>query len=332
LLILWYVIGRIKNENIKVSDLIMIAAFTNAFYYQFFELVYRLRNLAKRYVDIERYFGLLDEEILVNEPENPAQIKKILGNVNFEHVSFYYPDSKDKQSVVKDINLQVKPGEWVAFVGLSGAGKTTIIKLLLRFFDPISGKITIDGINLKDFTKKQLRSFIGVVPQEPILFNDTIKFNLAYGKPKASWDEIDRAAKMANIYDFIQSLPDKYKTKVGERGIKLSGGQKQRLAIARALLTKPSIIVFDEATSNLDSESERLIQKSLWNIAKSRTLFIIAHRLSTLKRVNRIIVMNCGLITDQGSHQELIEKKKGIYHYLWQLQTKAQKRSIRIKS
>lgn len=305
--------------RIGAGDFVMIATFMTGVYYQFFWLLYRLRDIAKNYVDIQRYFSILDEKIMVEDPTNPLRIRKIIGEVNFSHVDFQYPDGGE--SVLKNFNLLVKPGESVAFVGRSGAGKTTIVKLLLRFYDISGGKVTIDGIDIRKFKKSQLRSYIGVVPQEPILFNNTIGFNIAYGRARVSQKEIAEAAKLANLDGFIQSLPLKYETQVGERGIKLSGGQKQRLAIARMILSNPRIIIFDEATSNLDSESEKLIQKALWKVAKGRTVLIIAHRLSTVRRAERIIVIDKGQIKETGDHADLLNKKDGLYQYFWRLQS-----------
>ena len=199
--------------------------------------------------------------------------------------------------------------------------KPPFIKLLLRFYDATAGVIEFDGIDIRRLTKSYLRSLMAVVPQEPIMFNNSIKFNLAYGKENASWPKVKKAAADANILDFIEGLPQKWKTEVGERGIKLSGGQKQRLAIARALLTDPKILIFDEATSNLDSESERKIQQALNFAAKDRTVIIIAHRFSTIRNADKIVVLNNGTIADIGKHQELIAKG-GIYKMLWTLQSK----------
>jgi len=316
-------IQKLVIGKITTGDLVMIASFTTMFYYRFFDLLYRFRDIAKRYVDIERYFSILDNEILIKDPESPVAVKgkNVRGGIRFRNVSFRYPDTK--KYVLNEIDLKIKPREAVAFVGRSGVGKTTIIKLLLRFYDVSKGKVLIDGINVQKFTKRQLRSFIGVVPQEPILFNNTIGFNIAYGNAKAEKNDIIKAAKLANLHQFIEGLPLKYDTPVGERGIKLSGGQKQRLAIARMILTSPKIIIFDEATSNLDSESERLIQNSLWKIAKDRTVLIIAHRFSTVRRASRIVVIDEGKIVEEGSHEKLM-KKKGLYFYFWQLQAKGQ--------
>jgi len=319
LAILWIVIRKLVIGEIGAGDLILVVSFTTNFYHSFFDFLYRLRDIAKDYVDIQRYFSILDNEILIKDPEKPVKVKNIKGEIQFEGVSFSYPDNKE--DILKDVNLYIKSAESVAFVGRSGVGKTTIVRLLLRFYDVADGKISIDGIDIRNFTKSQLRSFMAVVPQEPLLFNNTIGFNIAYGSPKAKKKDIVRAAKMANLHDFIRRLSFKYKTQVGERGIKLSGGQKQRLAIARAILTDPKIIIFDEATSNLDSESETLIQDALWKITKNRTVLIIAHRFSTVRKANKIVVLDKGQVAEIGSHDDLI-KKKGLYSYLWHLQSK----------
>lgn len=320
--ILWLVVVGVSINKVSAGDLVMVVTFTSGLYWRFFDLIFRLRNIAKHYADIQRYFEILDSDVLIKDPSNPVKVGKIRGEIRFEGVDFAYPDNKEKK-VLEAVDLLIQPGESVAFVGRSGAGKTTVVKLLLRFYDVTSGQISVDGIDVRNFAKTDLRSFIGVVPQEPILFNNTVGFNIAYGRNKSSREEIVKAAKMASIHSFIESLPEKYETQVGERGIKLSGGQKQRLAIARMLLIDPVIIIFDEATSNLDSESERLIQKALWKIAKKRTVLIIAHRFATVRRAGRIVVMEDGRIVESGTHQDLIDKK-GIYAYLWELQSKGQ--------
>jgi len=319
LVILWIVVRKLIMAEITTGDLVMVVSFIGSFYHHLFDLIYRVRDIAKTYIDIEYYFSVLDEDILIKDPVKPVKVKGINGEIEFNNVSFSYPDNK--QDLLCNINLHIKPGESVAFVGRSGVGKTTIIRMLLRFYDVSKGEILIDGINVRDLTKSQLRSFIGIVPQEPILFNNTVGFNISYGNPKAKKDDIIQAVKMANLDRFISELPLGYKTIVGERGIKLSGGQKQRLAIARMILTNPKIIIFDEATSNLDSESERLIQNALWKIAQNRTVLIIAHRFSTIRKAGRIIVLEQGKIVESGSHQQLI-KKAGLYSYLWKLQSK----------
>ena len=325
-IIFWITINKLVKGQVSVGDFVMVAGFMNGFYYVFFELLWRLRNIARYYVDISNYFAILDEEIKVQDPDKPEKLAEVKGNIDFYHVSFNYGNSQSP--VLQDINLSIKAGESVAFVGRSGAGKTTLIKLLLRFYDVSGGEILLDGVNIKNLPKSQLRSYIGVVPQEPILFNNTIGYNIAYGSERATQREIEEVTKMANLHDFIESLPEKYDTPVGERGIKLSGGQKQRLAIARMLLSDPKIIVFDEATSNLDSESEKLIQDALWKVAQGRTVLIIAHRFSTVRRADKIVVLEGGRIVQTGKHEELIADRDGLYNYLWNLQTKGGERQI----
>lgn len=325
-LIFWIVVKKLIVGEASVGDFVMVASFMTGFYWQFFRLLYHLRNIAKNFTDIQRYFAILDEKIMVKDPAKPVSLKKVKGKIEFKAVNFSYPDSK--AGVLKNINLLINPGEVVAFVGRSGVGKTTIVRLLLRFYDVKKGKIMIDGTDISKFSKSHLRSFFGIVPQEPILFNNTIGYNIAYGNDKTPFSGVVEAAKMANLHDFVNTLPKKYDTEVGERGIKLSSGQKQRLAIARMLLINPKVIIFDEATSNLDSESERLIQDALWKIAKQRTVLIIAHRFSTVRRADKIVVMEEGGIVETGSHQDLIENKRGLYHYLWLLQFKSQQDEI----
>ncbi len=316
--IFWLVIRDVVQGQITAGDFVLVATFMGGFYYQFFSILYQSRNIAKRYVDIESYLSILDEEIQVKDPAKPVKIKEVKGEIRFEKVSFFYPHSQEP--ALENFSLLIKPGTSVAFVGRSGAGKTTLVRLLLRFYDASQGKISLDGVNIRELSKSQLRSLVGIVPQEPILFNNTIGYNIAYGKKGVSSKEVIKAAKAANLHKFIDSLPLKYKTEVGERGIKLSGGQKQRLAIARMMITNPKIIIFDEATSNLDSESERLIQRSLWKLAKERTVLIIAHRFSTIRRAEKIVVIDNARIVETGTHQDLMEKEKGLYQHLWQLQ------------
>ena len=306
--------------EINIGDFVLVTGFTASFYPQMFELVFAMRDIAKNFADIERYFELLDERILVKDPSNLVDIKNVKGEIDFKNVYFSYKGGQ--RNALKGINLTVRQGQSIALVGKSGSGKTTVTKALMRFYDIKKGEISIDGVNIKNFTKRRLRSFMGVVPQEPILFNNTIAYNIKYARPKASREELIAAAKMANIHDFIMSMPDKYETHVGERGIKLSGGQKQRVAIARMILSDPDIIIFDEATSHLDSESEKLIQDAFWKASKNKTTIIIAHRLSTIMKADKIVVMSKGRIVEEGSHHELLLKKESLYKYFWNLQTK----------
>lgn len=319
-LILVMMVRMLSKQQIGLGDFVMVSSFISGFYYRFFGLFFQFRNIAKSFIDLEKYFAILDDEIIVKDPENPKIIERIKGKIEFVNAGFSYPGNK--KLVLEKINLTIEPGQSVAFVGRSGAGKTTMVKLILRFYDLTFGKIMLDGVNVRDMNKSYLRSFMGIVPQEPVLFNNTIGFNIGYGNKDVSIGSIKAAAKLANLDKFIEQLPDKYETQVGERGIKLSGGQKQRLAIARAMLINPKILIFDEATSNLDSESEGLVQDALWKTAPNRTVLIIAHRFSTIRRADKIVVMDKGKIAEIGTHQELLEMKDGIYKKLWELQAK----------
>ncbi|HLD92485.1 MAG TPA: ABC transporter ATP-binding protein [Patescibacteria group bacterium] len=316
--VLYITINQAINLKLTVPDFVLITGFLSNFYPKLWDLVWSTRDLAKNYADIEKYFGLLDYKEEVLDPVNPIKKRNVLGEIQFKGVSHSYQGGT--KNAVKNLSLKIKKGESIAFVGRSGSGKTTITKLLMRFFDPTKGKITIDGIDIKNFTKANLRGFFGVVPQEAVLFNNTIGYNIGYGANKNKRLEVLRAANMANLSDFIEKLPQKYETNVGERGIKLSGGQKQRLAIARMIISKPDIIIFDEATSHLDSESEKLIQEAFWKYANGKTTIVIAHRLSTIAKADRIVVMDKGKIVEVGTHKDLLNNKDGIYNKLWNIQ------------
>lgn len=316
--VLYLSINQAIDLKLTVGDFVLITGFLGNFYPKLWDLVWSTRDLAKNYADIEKYFGLLEHKEEVVDPANPIKKRSVEGKIEFKNVSHSYQGGT--KNAVKNLSLKIKRGESIAFVGRSGSGKTTITKLLMRFFDPTKGKITIDGIDIKNFTKANLRGFFGVVPQEAVLFNNTVGYNIGYGAKKNIRQEVVRATKMANLSDFIEKLPLKYETNVGERGIKLSGGQKQRLAIARMIMSKPDIIIFDEATSHLDSESEKLIQDAFWKYANGKTTIIIAHRLSTIARADRIVVMDKGEIVEIGKHSDLL-KNGGVYQKLWNLQS-----------
>jgi ABC-type multidrug transport system fused ATPase/permease subunit len=241
------------------------------------------------------------------------------GEVTFENINFHYPERPDFE-VLKNMNFNVKSGGKIALVGASGAGKSTIASLLLRFYQPDSGKYLVDGINVEDIDVEHLRKHMAFVPQEVILFSGTIRENIAFGNPDASTEAVELAAKKANAFDFIKGFPEGFETEVGDRGIQLSGGQKQRVAIARAILKDPTILILDEATSALDAESERLVQEALDNLMENRTSFIIAHRLSTIRKADTILVMEQGQIVEKGSHEELIKIEDGVYANLNELQ------------
>ncbi|MCS7234275.1 MAG: ABC transporter ATP-binding protein/permease [Synergistetes bacterium] len=263
----------------------------------------------------DRIFEFMEIPIEVPQHEDAIDMPEIRGEVEFRGVSFSYGD----ELILRDINLKVKPGEVIGVVGPSGSGKTTLVDLIPRFYDPTEGVVLIDSIDIRKVKLDSLRRQIGIVSQDTVLFATTVRENIAYGKPNATFEEIVQAAKIANAHDFIMKLPNGYDTIVGERGVTLSGGERQRIAIARAILGNPRILVFDEATSALDSESEKLVQEALERVMKGRTTFFVAHRLSTLRCADRIIVLNDGRIVEEGSHEELL-KKRGLYWRLYVLQ------------
>lgn len=267
----------------------------------------------------QRIYEVLDTESLVRDSPGALELAPIKKNIIFENVSFSY----ETQPILKDINLEVKLGQVVAIVGLSGAGKTTLIDLIPRFYDPRSGRILIDGQDIKKVTLRSLRRQIGIVSQETILFNDTLKSNIAYGQPSASLEQIRQAAIQANAMEFIAKLPAGFDTIIGERGTKLSGGERQRIAIARAILKNPPILILDEATSQLDSESERLVQQALERLVAGRTVFLIAHRLSTVRSSHKIFVLDRGKIIEEGTHQDLLSKD-GLYKRLYLIQERTE--------
>ncbi len=317
-LVLFIGLKQVANFSLSTAEYIMVLGFVSAFYPKFFELIYELRNIAKFNVDLQKYFSVFELETLVKDPEKPIKKEFARGEIVFDKVSFSYPEGQEH--ALKNVSLRIREGQSIAFVGHSGAGKTTITKLIMRFYDPTKGKISIDGVDIKKLTKTNLRSFMGVVPQEPVLFNESLAYNIGYGSGTDNMEEITASAKMANLHNFIIGLKDGYQTMVGERGVRLSGGQKQRLAIARMILANPDIIIFDEATSQLDSESEKLIQDAFWKASKDKTTIIIVHRLSSITKVDKIVVMEKGKIVEIGTHKELV-RKQGVYNKFWQLQT-----------
>ncbi len=311
-----FAIYLLKIDQISPGDLIMFLGYLSITKLPLVNLLWQWYSFQKGMTAIERA-----RELLVIEPENYQQdgkiIKDIKSEVEFKNVSFGY---KEKSLILKNINFKVKAGQTIALVGGSGEGKTTLIDLISLYFSPAKGSILIDGVDIRELNLQLLRKLIAYVPQEIILFNDTIKNNIRYGKPNAADEEIVAAAEAANARQFIEKFSEKYEQLVGERGIKLSTGQKQRLAIARALIRDPKILILDEATSSLDVASEKLVQEALEKLIKNRTTFIIAHRLSTVRQADKILVLEKGRIVEEGSHKELL-KKKGAYFKFYSLQS-----------
>ena len=308
-----------RSMELTIGEFLLVLGFVNSVYPSLWELIYGFREIGKSFTDVEKYFSILENKIEIKDPVEPITMVNVKGEIDFNNVSFSYKDGK--KNAIKNLTLKIRQGQSVALVGRSGSGKTTLVKLLMRFYDVDMGSIAVDGLEINNFTKSHLRSFMGVVPQEPVLFDNTVAYNIAYGKENSSQKEVVAAAKMANLHSFIVSLPKKYNTNVGERGIKLSGGQKQRLAIARMILSQPEIVIFDEATSQLDSENEALIQDAFWKAVKGKTAIIIAHRLSTALRADKIVVMENGKIVEAGPHGALLRNKDSLYKYFWDLQT-----------
>lgn len=318
--VLWRATLGVLNGQLTLGDLVLINAFMIQLYIplNFLGVIYR--EIKQSLADIERMFGLLDENQEVRDKPNAPALSVNGAEVSFEQVGFAYDQ---RRQVLNNLSFVIPAGKTVAVVGHSGAGKSTLSRLLYRFYDVGSGRILIDGQDIREVSQGSLRNEIGIVPQDTVLFNDTIAYNIAYGKPGANQREIEAAAKAAHIHDFILSLPDGYQSQVGERGLKLSGGEKQRVAIARTILKNPSILIFDEATSALDSRSEKAIQKELNELSKTRTTLIIAHRLSTIVHADQILVLNQGELIESGRHEELL-LRSGEYSRMWALQQNQQ--------
>jgi ABC-type multidrug transport system fused ATPase/permease subunit len=318
--VVWYGVSLCISGEIKgVGELISFVLYSTFIGASFGGIAELYAQIQKAVGATERVFELLDETPEKISATQNHSIEKIKGKVTFNHVAFHYP-SRPEIQVLKDVSFTADFGQKIAIVGPSGAGKSTISSLLLRFYDIESGQILIDDKNIYDYDLENLRGNMSIVPQDVILFGGSIRENIAYGKPNATEEEILLAAKQANALGFVNGFPEKFDTLVGERGIKLSGGQRQRIAIARALLKNPSILILDEATSSLDSESEKLVQEALENLMQGRTSIIIAHRLSTIRSADAILVLNDGRIAEQGTHKELLEIENGIYKNLSNLQ------------
>jgi ATP-binding cassette, subfamily B, heavy metal transporter len=307
--------GVVKG-SMSLGDLVLVNAFMLQLYMPLHFLGFVYREIKHSLADMEKMFSLLTEREEIKDKSNALDLVQGDASVRFENVNFSYESNRQ---ILFDMSFDIPAGHNIAVVGHSGSGKSTISRLLFRFYEVTSGRILVNDQDISNITQKSLRATVGIVPQDTVLFNESIYYNIAYGRPKASCEEVFQAAKSAHIHDFIESLPEKYKTTVGERGLKLSGGEKQRVAIARAILKGPKILIFDEATSALDSRSEKAIQGELKRIAANRTTLTIAHRLSTISDADQILVMDKGRIIERGSHQELLAAR-GFYFHMWELQ------------
>ncbi|MCL1065886.1 ABC transporter ATP-binding protein/permease [Shewanella olleyana] len=312
---MWLAAYEVTAGNMTLGDFVLINAFMMQLFIPLNFLGFVYREIRGALANIERMFGLLDKVPAIKDSPQASDVVPTKGELSFNNICFNY----DERPILKDVSFTIPAGQKVAVVGESGAGKSTLIKLLFRFYDVDSGAIKIDGQDIQQLTQQALRQSIAIVPQDTVLFNDTIYNNILYGRPTASDDELREAVKLANLTDFIESLPHQWETKVGERGLKLSGGEKQRVSIARAILKSAPILVFDEATSSLDSKSEQAILTALKVAEKGHTSLVVAHRLSTIIDADKIVVLSQGKIAEQGTHQALL-LQNGVYAKLWRIQ------------
>ena len=315
-IIMFFATHSVIEKEMSIGDLVMVNAFMLQLFIPLGALGIIYRQIKYTLADMDLVFKLLDKKPDIVDKKEAQELKVTRGRIEFKAINFAY---QPERQILKNLSFTIEPEQTVAIVGRSGAGKSTISRLLFRFYDVTGGKISIDNQDISRASQTSLRQAIGIVPQDTILFNDTIYYNLHYGNLKASREEVEKVAEMAHIKDFIESLPDGWDSVVGERGLKLSGGEKQRVAIARALLKKPSILIFDEATSSLDSSTEQAIQETLNKIANQHTTLVIAHRLSTIVDADQILVLDQGEIIERGTHQELLARR-GAYHEMWTIQ------------
>jgi len=322
--LMWRAASGVASGQLSVGDLVLVNAYLLqlAVPLNFLGMMYR--EVKQALTNMERLFGLLDERLDVQDRADARPLQVNRPQLRFDNVHFGYDARRE---ILHGVDFEIAPGGTVAVVGHSGSGKSTLSRLLYRFYDVDQGSIRIDDVDIREFTQRSLRQAIAIVPQDTVLFNDSIFYNIQYGRPDASREEVEAAARAAHIHEFIRTLPDGYDTQVGERGLKLSGGEKQRVAIARALLKNPAILIFDEATSALDSKSEKAIQVELDRIQQGRTTLVIAHRLSTVMHADQVLVMHEGRIVERGSHAELLARD-GAYAQMWRLQQRGEQAAL----
>jgi len=309
----------VTQGRMTLGDFVAVNTFLIQLYMPLNMLGFAYREIRNALVNMEKMFGLLDLPAEIADKPGAPALKVSGGEIVFDHVDFHYEKARP---ILHDVSFRVAPGDTVAIVGSSGAGKSTVSRILFRFYDVAAGSVRIDGQDIRDVTQQSLRAAIGVVPQDTVLFNDTIYYNICYGHPDCTREEVEQAARLARIHDFIMALPLGYETTVGERGLKLSGGEKQRVAIARTILKNPHILLFDEATSALDTRTEQEIQRSLEEVSRGRTTLVIAHRLSTIVNADEIVVLDRGRVAERGRHGELLAKD-GMYADMWRRQQEA---------